>query len=53
MHPIPEPGPPLADEKRRELEETRAWWEQWLASKGWRRASGDAGSEDQEPGLRN
>ena len=36
LHPIPEPGPPLAMDKRRELEEANAWWEQWLASKGWR-----------------
>jgi hypothetical protein len=36
LQPIPEPGPPLPPEKRRELEETRAWWEQWLASKGWK-----------------
>jgi hypothetical protein len=36
MHAIPDSGPPLPDEKRRELEETQVWWEQWLASKGWR-----------------
>jgi len=36
MQPIPVPGPPLPDDQRRALEETRAWWEQWLASKGWR-----------------
>ena len=36
LQPIPEPGPPLAADKRRELEETRAWWEQWLAGKGWK-----------------
>jgi len=35
LHPIPEPGPPLPADKRRELEEVRAWWEQWLISKGW------------------
>jgi hypothetical protein len=40
MHAIPDPGPPLAEDKRRELEETRAWWEQWLASKGWKPAFG-------------
>jgi hypothetical protein len=38
LYPIPEPGPPLAPEKRRELEETQAWWDQWLVSKGWRSA---------------
>ena len=36
LEPIPEPGPPLKPEKRRELEESQAWWEQWLANKGWR-----------------
>jgi hypothetical protein len=36
LRPIPEPGPPLPPEKRREIEETRAWWERWLAAKGWR-----------------
>ncbi len=36
MRPIPAAGPPLAAGKRRELEETQAWWEQWLASKGWK-----------------
>jgi hypothetical protein len=43
MHAIPDPDPPLPDEKRRELEETQAWWEQWLASKGWRPVAGKAG----------
>jgi len=42
LHPIPEPGPPLAEDRRRELEETRAWWEQWLWSKGWRPAFGQS-----------
>ena len=36
MHPIPEPGPPLAADKRHELEETQAWWKRWLAGKGWK-----------------
>jgi len=36
LQPIPEPGPPLPADKRKELEETRAWWDQWLAGKGWR-----------------
>ena len=39
LAPIPEPGPPLPDDKRRELEESQAWWDQWLASKGWQVAS--------------
>ena len=36
LHAIPEPGPALNDEERQKLEENYAWWEQWLASKGWR-----------------
>jgi len=36
LQPIPEPGPPLPPDERRELEETRDWWEKWLAAKGWR-----------------
>jgi hypothetical protein len=36
MHPIPEPGPPLPADKQRELEESQAWWKQWLAGKGWK-----------------
>jgi hypothetical protein len=35
LHPIPEPGPRLAEDQRRQLEETQAWWEKWLVSKGW------------------
>ena len=38
LQPIPDPGPPLPADQRKELEETRAWWEQWLAGKGWRSA---------------
>jgi hypothetical protein len=52
LHAIPDPGPPLLEEQRRELEETQAWWEQWLRSKGWRPASGNAGGENQEPRIR-
>ena len=36
LHPIPEPGPPLSEDIRRQLEEAQAWWERWLVSKGWR-----------------
>jgi Family of unknown function (DUF6624) len=36
LQPIPEPGPPLPADKRNELEQSLAWWEQWFASKGWR-----------------
>ena len=38
LHPVPAPGPPLPEEKQRELREAEAWWGQWLASKGWRKA---------------
>ena len=38
LHPTPEPGPPLAPEKRRELEEAQAWWDEWFVRKGWRSA---------------
>jgi hypothetical protein len=37
LHPIPEPGPALPAEQRRQLEETSDWWERWLVSKGWRK----------------
>lgn len=36
LHSIPEPGPPLPEEQRKQLEETYAWWERWMVSKGWR-----------------
>jgi hypothetical protein len=36
LHPIPEPGPALPAEQRRELEETWQWWESWFISRGWR-----------------
>jgi len=39
LHPIPEPGPDLPADQRRELEETYQWWEQWYAEKGWRTAT--------------
>jgi hypothetical protein len=51
LHPIPDPGPPLTEDRRRELEEARAWWEQWLASKGWKPAFGKAGDDDETPGI--
>jgi hypothetical protein len=38
LHAIPEPGPALSPEARSRLEETQAWWEQWLVTKGWRTA---------------
>jgi hypothetical protein len=36
LQPIPEPGPELPAEKQREIEHGHRWWEDWLASKGWR-----------------
>jgi hypothetical protein len=53
LHSIPEPGPPLAEDLRRELEETRAWWEQWLASKGWKPTFGQAEDNEHPPTARN
>jgi hypothetical protein len=37
LHAIPEPGPQLPAEQREQIEQNNRWWEQWLASKGWRR----------------
>ena len=37
MHPIPPPGPDLPAEQQQELRESQRWWEDWLASKGWKR----------------
>ena len=34
---VPEPGPDLPAEQRRVIEENICWWEEWLASKGWKR----------------
>ena len=36
LRPIPEPGPELSDEEQRRVKENQRWWEEWLASKGWR-----------------
>ena len=33
---IPKPGPELSNEEQRKLRESQRWWEEWLASKGWR-----------------
>jgi hypothetical protein len=32
---IPEQGPELPAEKRRQLGQNYRWWQEWLASKGW------------------
>jgi hypothetical protein len=32
---IPEPGPDLPAEEQRKIRENQAWWEMWLAGKGW------------------
>jgi hypothetical protein len=36
LRPIPKPGPELSGEEQRKLRENQRWWEDWLASKGWR-----------------
>jgi hypothetical protein len=36
MHPIPERGPELPLEQQQAIRENQRWWEDWLASKGWR-----------------
>jgi len=36
LRPIPKPGPELSSEEQRKLRENQRWWEDWLASKGWR-----------------
>jgi hypothetical protein len=35
MREIPERGPELPAEERRQIEENEKWWRDWLASKGW------------------
>jgi len=34
---ISEPGPDLADDLRRKIEENYRWWQEWLATKGWQK----------------
>jgi len=36
LHPVPEPGPELAREEQRKIQDNQRWWERWLTSKGWR-----------------
>jgi hypothetical protein len=36
LHPIPELGPEISEEQRKQMEENQRWWEEWLANKGWR-----------------
>lgn len=36
LAPIPERGPELTPEQQEEIRQNQCWWEQWLASKGWR-----------------
>jgi hypothetical protein len=40
LRPIPAPGPDPVPEKQLELKESSRWWEEWLASKGWRNKPG-------------
>jgi hypothetical protein len=37
LAPIPEPGPDLPPEQQAAIKENQRWWEEWLASKGWRK----------------
>jgi len=37
LHPIPEPGPDLPPEQQAAIREGQRWWDEWLASKGWRK----------------
>ena len=36
MQPIPERGPELPLKQQQAIRENQCWWEDWLASKGWR-----------------
>jgi hypothetical protein len=36
MHPIPGPGPELSRDEQEAIRCNQLWWEEWLASKGWR-----------------
>ena len=36
---IPEPGPDLSPEEQQKLRDNYRWWQEWLASKGWREQS--------------
>ncbi|MGA2535343.1 MAG: DUF6624 domain-containing protein [Terracidiphilus sp.] len=45
LPPIPEPGPELPADQRRQLEENYQWWENWLASKGWRDSTASDSTE--------
>jgi hypothetical protein len=36
LAPIPEPGPELPVEAQQEMLGNQRWWENWLASRGWR-----------------
>jgi hypothetical protein len=37
LRPIPEAGPDLPSQQREEMEQNYRWWQEWLASKGWRK----------------
>jgi len=40
LPPIPEPGPELPPEQQAAIRQNQRWWENWLASKGWRTQAG-------------
>jgi hypothetical protein len=37
LHPIPQPGPDIPPEQQVAMRENQRWWDEWLASKGWRK----------------
>lgn len=37
LPPIPSPGPELPEAQQQIIRENARWWQEWLASKGWRR----------------
>lgn len=37
LDPIPEPGPDLLPDHQAAIRENQRWWDEWLASKGWRK----------------
>jgi hypothetical protein len=42
LPPVPERGPELSLQEQQSILDNQRWWEDWLASKGWRREPSDA-----------
>lgn len=38
LHPVPEQGPDLPKDQQQAIEENQRWWQQWLATKGWKQS---------------